>query len=123
MTYRRLLLVGACGIGLIVIYYLFDPCTWWTPKCPFKLWTGYSCPACGAQRALHAALHLDFGAAVGYNLFLIVGLPYLAAAIMSRVSHGRIGFVLRRVVGSRIVVYGYIALFFVWWIVRNILGI
>lgn len=124
MPRHRLLPIAILGGAvLIVVYYLFDPCTWWTPKCPFKLWTGYSCPACGAQRAFHAALHFDLAGAVRYNLFLVIGLPYLAAAIASRVWHGRVGEVLHRVVVSRVTVYSYVALFFVWWVVRNLLNL
>ncbi|MDE6139769.1 MAG: DUF2752 domain-containing protein [Alistipes sp.] len=110
-----------CGIALIVVYYWLDPCTWWTPKCPFKLWTGYSCPACGAQRALHAALHLDFYAAVRCNLFLIIGLPYLSAAVVSHLSGRRYAVTLRRIVASKPIVWSYLFMFFIWWIVRNIL--
>jgi hypothetical protein len=48
------------------------------PGCPFKLLTGWNCPACGGLRMTHDLLHGDLAAAVADNVFLLVGLPLLA---------------------------------------------
>lgn len=39
-----------------------------------KWLTGWDCPGCGATRALHAALHGDFAAALEFNAAMPVGL-------------------------------------------------
>jgi hypothetical protein len=54
------------------------------PLCPFKLLTGWNCPACGGLRMVHDVLHGDLSAAVADNVFLIVGLPMLTVWIVLR---------------------------------------
>jgi len=48
------------------------------PGCPFKMLTGWNCPACGGLRMTHDLLHGDVAAAVVDNVFLLIGLPLLA---------------------------------------------
>lgn len=93
------------------------------PKCPFKLLTGLSCPSCGAQRAVHAALHGDFPGALAYNPFLLVGLPYLAAAVVAAATDGRVAVWTRSHLLNRPMLLLYVALYCIWWVVRNILGV
>lgn len=112
------LLVGA--IGIIFLYYNVNPAdSVWMPKCPSKLLSGYDCPACGVQRAFHAILHGDFGAAWRTNQFLFLALPYLLLAIWGSTRFPG-SLKARRIAHSKIVAYGYIALFLAWWIVRNL---
>ena len=59
------------------------------PACPFKLLTGWDCPACGGLRLTHDLLHGDFAAAAVDNVFLLVGLPALLAWILVRRHQGR----------------------------------
>lgn len=59
------------------------------PPCPFKLLTGWNCPACGGLRMTHDLLHGDLGAAVVDNVFLLVGLPLLVAWMLVRWRTGR----------------------------------
>jgi Protein of unknown function (DUF2752) len=54
------------------------------PVCPFRLLTGWNCPACGGLRMTHDLLHGDLAAAVVDNVFLLVGLPTLLAWILLR---------------------------------------
>jgi Protein of unknown function (DUF2752) len=70
------LLLGV--IVFIVIYTVFDPYeVKFFPKCAFYTVTGYKCPGCGSQRAIHNLLNLKIGAAIHENLLLIISLPYL----------------------------------------------
>lgn len=59
------------------------------PGCPFKLLTGWNCPACGGLRMTHDLLHGDLAAAVVDNIFLLVGLPALLAWVLLRRRAGR----------------------------------
>lgn len=107
--------------GALAVYFFCDPSsTEWMPRCPSKMITSYECPACGAQRALHAALHFDIRGVWHSNPFLFVGVPYLLLAVWGSLrflpGHERA----RRMACKPFMVYGYIALFFAWWIIRNL---
>lgn len=123
---RRLIIssavLGAVAV-LSVVYYYIDPMTVMAPKCPFKFLTGWSCPACGAQRALHSLMHLHFAEAIKHNLFLIVGLPYLLLVAFVKVAGEERFPKITTLAYSQITAFVYVALFFAWWIVRNLLGI
>lgn len=60
------------------------------PECPFRLLTGWNCPACGGLRMIHDLLHGDLAAAVADNAFLLIGFPLLAAWILLGRRHGRV---------------------------------
>lgn len=59
------------------------------PACPFKLLTGWNCPACGGLRMTHDLLHGDVAAAAVDNIFLLIGLPALLAWVAVRWRIGR----------------------------------
>ena len=44
------------------------------PVCPFRLLTGWNCPACGGLRMVHDVLDGDLTAAITDNAFLLVGI-------------------------------------------------
>jgi len=48
------------------------------PACPVKALTGFDCPGCGSQRAIHALLNGNFKAALYSNPLLMLLMPYLA---------------------------------------------
>jgi len=47
------------------------------PPCPFKLITGWNCPACGGLRMTHDLMNGDLATAAVDNVFFLVGLPLL----------------------------------------------
>lgn len=72
-----LLLVSAA------IYYWYNPAVnSYFPKCPFKVITGFHCPLCGSQQAIHQLLHWDWSKAIRSNLLLVLALPYIVATIV-----------------------------------------
>ncbi len=77
---------GALLVGGLAYVGLADPHRpdFVFPACPFKLLTGWNCPACGGLRMTHDLLHGDLAAAVVDNLFLLVGLPALLAWVLVR---------------------------------------
>lgn len=79
---RRLFpLLIALALGAL---YFADPTDSAYPiKCVFNLLTGWQCPACGAQRALHTLLHGQFSAAWQLNPYLLCLLPYFGALILT----------------------------------------
>ena len=59
-------------LGALSLYFFNDPLnTDLFPKCPFYSITGFYCPGCGSQRAIHAILHGHIFEGLQHN-FLIV---------------------------------------------------
>lgn len=109
-------------VALAAVLYVVDPAqSSAAPKCLVKTLTGYSCPGCGLQRAVHAFLHGDIVQAARYNLFLLIAVPWFLAVVVSDcLLHGAARRRWQRVTHSNVLIYGYIALYFIWWIVRNV---
>lgn len=123
---RRYLWIGApvLLVGALLLYYGVDPShADWLPRCWFHEWTGWQCPACGGQRALHSLLHGQVREAVGYNLFLVVAVPYLLLVVWTSLDNGRLARRWRPVVQHRWLAWAYCLLFMVWWVVRNLPGV
>lgn len=53
----KLLAALALIICAVLLYCVNPVGHTFVTKCTFKLITGYDCPGCGAQRAIHALLH------------------------------------------------------------------
>ena len=59
-------------VGLAVLFFVLDPAKYNIfPRCLFNSITGYYCPGCGSQRAIHSLLHFDFAGVVSYNFLFI----------------------------------------------------
>ncbi len=64
---------------LVIIYKIYNPAEYtYFPKCSFKELTGYKCPGCGSQRAIHALLNFKFSNAIKQNILLVLAMPYVA---------------------------------------------
>ena len=110
------------AIVLLPLYFFLDPSLFqFFPKCPFLFITNLECPGCGSQRAIHQLLHLNFLAAIKFNLLLVIFLPiltyYFTLKIISKVLQ-------RNFIKFNVFLYkttpyfvGIITLFF--WILRN----
>ena len=89
----RLWIAGSAALGVAALAYIgtVDPHRPGAvfPFCPFKVVTGWDCPACGGLRMTHDVLHGNFSAAVTDNVFLLVGLPLLAIFALWRRRRGR----------------------------------
>jgi hypothetical protein len=53
------------------------------PQCPFRLVTGWLCPACGGTRMVYDLMHGQFAAAWADNRLLLLASPY-ALALLGR---------------------------------------
>ncbi|MCV7012255.1 DUF2752 domain-containing protein [Mycolicibacterium madagascariense] len=85
------------------------------PPCPFHLLTGWNCPGCGGLRMTHDLLHGDFAAAITDNVFLLVGLPLLAAWLVVRAGR-------RRPLMPRAAIVTVVLAAVAWTVVRNLPG-
>jgi hypothetical protein len=106
------LLVGAFGYVGLVDPHKPDSVF---PSCPFRLLTGWNCPACGGLRMVHDVLHGDLAAAISDNAFLLLGIPVLAGWILLRRRSGKSLFSLPAVATLVIATLA-------WTVVRNLPG-
>ena len=124
MKHKRLL-VAAVVLAVGLVLWLFDPSayTLW-PKCPFRLMTGFNCPACGIQRFLHALSEGNVAQALHFNYWLAYALPYTFLLLLawlwpSDQQRKR----MERYLHSKVAVWTFIVSFVAWFAVRNIVGI
>ena len=121
MTYALPVLAVMLG----VFYYLANPLASHFPiRCVWQWMTGTQCPACGMQRALHALAHCHLQAALRYNYFLVLSVPYAALAVLSTWYnwHHALDDV-RAWCYHRYTLRTYVCLYFLWWVGRNVLGV
>jgi len=125
MRNRKIFLAAAFIIvaAIIVFYSAVDPSTSrWAPKCLFHTLTGWDCPGCGAQRALHALLHGRFAEAWSYNPFIFIIIPLAAVLGVIEAMRGRMPGLYKAIyrpstfVAVLIIITG-------WTVARNILNI
>jgi len=120
---KRILNIGLLigFTGLAVLFFLLDPAKHdLFPRCIFNSLTGYYCPGCGSQRAIHSLLHLDFAGVVSYNFLFIPAFLLIFYHYMHPVFNRFFGLKLPNVFYFRntpLIILGVIVLF---WILRNI---
>jgi len=77
-THKIFKFLGALlAAGLIGVYFLLDPEQHFFPKCPFLWLSGWKCPGCGSQRAVHHLLHGDVLEALRINFLFVLAFPYV----------------------------------------------
>ncbi len=103
-----------CGIAIIVYIGIYDPTAYPAPRCIFKVLTGFDCPGCGSQRAIHAMLNGDFVAAWNYNAAIFFALPLAAVYIVA--PRAKISWLY-----SLKTIAALVAAIVLWWILRNML--
>lgn len=119
---RSLLLVVAIALLLVFgfIYYALDPSTAGVfPRCGFLSLTGYKCPGCGSQRAVHALLHGDVVAAFKFNALLLIAIPWLALCLFIESRRARNPRLYARL-NPDVLLMLLLALIVAWWLLRNI---
>ncbi|MDX1462453.1 MAG: DUF2752 domain-containing protein [Marinirhabdus sp.] len=123
--YKRILKVVGVGIlviALAMVYFSFNPLehTFFL-QCPFHSLTGYYCPGCGSQRAIHQLLHGDLYLAFSYNPFMVLSLPLIAYGIGTKL-YNYIFQAQHRVqlFYKNWFIYGYFAIAVLYWILRNL---
>jgi len=116
-------LIAAALIVLTIIYGKLNPENFYLfPKCPFKLLTGFECPGCGSQRAIHYLLNLKINSAIRANVLLIFSIPYLLLLIALELLKFKNRFFMRlhRVFYGTKAIWTVFAVVMLWWIVRNL---
>lgn len=108
--------------GALLLYFIFNPSEHSLfIACPFQYATGYHCPGCGSQRAIHQLLHGNISAAFWLNPLLLISLPLILFALGQKAYNFM--FSTQYHVGlfyNKFFIYGYFGLAILFWILRNI---
>ncbi len=82
----RLLLSVLAALGAVSVLAFFDPTSSnFFPKCLFYELTGFYCPGCGGQRAVHELINGRLLEAAGYNLLTVTYLPIAFMFLLTKV--------------------------------------
>lgn len=114
------------GLSLLIIgialYTYFDPVAHrFFPKCPFLSLTGYQCPGCGSQRAIHQLLQGNLAAAMQYNPLFVCALPYIFIGVLfERPSLKNKYLIIQRILFGAKTIYLIFGLIIAFWLIRNI---
>ncbi|MDR2361855.1 MAG: DUF2752 domain-containing protein [Prevotellaceae bacterium] len=113
----------AIAIGVVVgagLFYVFNPAEIPFPPCPFYKLTGFQCPGCGTQRALHSLLHGEWEEAFLYNPILIPALALIALLLYLNSFDGKKRFpTIHRILSGSAFIWGMLAVIILYWIGRN----
>lgn len=108
-------------IGALAWFYVFDPATVdaFLP-CPFQATTGWDCPGCGTQRAIHQLLHGNARAAWEANPFVILILPLFVLAVAQWYARDVLRLDVRQTRMPWPLIVALVAVTIIYWIVRNL---
>jgi len=122
-TYLKWFLGAAFILALIIVYYNFNPSyAGFFPQCPFWKATGFLCPGCGSQRAIHSLLNMDLLNALSFNPLLVISLPLIILGFALDLFKEKSEFLknTHRIAMGQTSVYSMVAVIIVFWIVRNL---
>lgn len=113
------LLVGI--IALAVLFFLLNPSEHQLfPRCVFHSLTGYYCPGCGSQRAIHNLLHLNIAGVISNNILFLPAVLVVAYHYSYPLLNKKFGWKLPDILYKKYtpwIIFGIILLF---WLLRNL---
>ncbi|MDO5522923.1 MAG: DUF2752 domain-containing protein [Bacteroidia bacterium] len=109
-------------VAAVFMFYSFDPeKVAIFPQCPFLLVTGYECPGCGSQRAIHQLLRLNFKSAFSHNTLIIFLIPYIFLGIYLEFFNKKHRFPrLEKIFFGKWAAVIVVLVIVVYWVVRNV---
>ena len=120
---RRSLVMALVALVLLAfgfIYFAMDPSSSSLfPQCVFLSLSGYKCPGCGSQRAIHALLHGHVVEAFKFNALLLISIPWLAFCLFAETQRVRNPRLYVRL-NPPLLMWLFLALVVIWWVLRNI---
>jgi hypothetical protein len=117
------------SLGIIVVtlfailYRINDPAkSNYFPKCPFYELTGFKCPGCGSQRAIHHLLNAEIYQAFKENALLVISIPYLLTGFSFDLikNPGERILKWRKILFGKKAIYLILSVIIAFWILRNI---
>lgn len=117
------IMTAAVLIALAAVYFFFDPNTdGLFPKCAFYVLTGWKCPGCGSQRALHALLHGDVTAALSQNMWIPFAAIYIVLVTIAMFFCNR-NSRYTRIVTNNYLFSAFMLFTLLWFVFRNVFGV
>jgi hypothetical protein len=117
--YKAGLLIGLPLIA--VLFFILDPDQQAIfPRCIFYSLSGYYCPGCGSQRAIHNLLHLNVAGVVHNNVLFLPAVLAVAYHYLHPVLNRKFSWRLPNIFymkNTPWVIFGIILLF---WLLRNL---
>ncbi len=108
--------IFSIAAAMVVLYAAVDPqSTPLFPRCAFLDSTGYPCPGCGSQRAIHSLLNLDLLTAFGYNPLVVMGIPTIGLLLYNDAKPKRHPW-LSGILSSRLFSWGVVIVVILWWV-------
>lgn len=108
-------------IGLAIFFFVFDPAKHSIfPRCTFNSLTGYYCPGCGSQRAIHSLLHFDIAGVVHHNFLFLPAMLLIIYHYLRLVFNRFFNWKLPNIFyfkNTPWIIFGVVVVF---WITRNI---
>ncbi|MDH6308175.1 hypothetical protein M2451_001200 [Dysgonomonas sp. PFB1-18] len=106
-----------------LVYYLFSPEeSGFFPRCPFHTLTGFECPGCGSQRAIHHLVHFDLHKAFTSNPLLIISIPYILVCLWLEYFGGKQKYPkIRKALYGKSAIYAVLIIIIAFWIGRNLI--
>ncbi|MBG42959.1 MAG: hypothetical protein CL530_03225 [Aequorivita sp.] len=118
----KLALIVTLFGGFFLIYFFYNPSenSFFIP-CPFHYITGFFCPGCGSQRAIHLLLHGDLVGAFRFNPLMVLTLPILIYGLGITIANWFFGTKHRFMLFySKLFIFGYFGFVILYWILRNL---
>ena len=108
--------------GIFILYYFLNPSEHsFFLTCPFKYATGYHCPGCGSQRAIHQLAHGNIISALSFNPLMVLSLPIVIYGFGIKAwnylfsTQYRVG-----LFNNNFFIYTFFTLVLLYWILRNL---
>ncbi len=111
-------------IALAMVYLFFNPKEIpFFPPCPFKLLTGFECPGCGSQRAVHYLLNLNVSAAFYENALMVISIPYLLLGFFFDTFsiEGKTMNMLKQRLYGKTAIVTVLSIIIAYWVARNLI--
>ena len=117
----RLVLLGLAALPCLALVYARNPeDSGWYPPCLFYSLTGLHCPGCGTLRGLHQLLHGNLLAAIGYNPYSMLALPFIGYAFLTALLATTWDKRLPTVFVHPALIWGLLAAVLAFWALRNV---
>ncbi|MCG2429838.1 DUF2752 domain-containing protein [Aequorivita xiaoshiensis] len=107
--------------GFIFVYYIYNPSTTLFIPCPFYYVSGFYCPGCGSQRAIHLLLHGNIIGAFRFNPLMVITIPIMVYGLGVTIVNWIFGTKHRfRLFYSKLFIFSFFGMALLYWVLRNI---
>ncbi|WP_372947785.1 DUF2752 domain-containing protein [Mariniphaga sp.] len=107
--------------ALAVLFFVLDPAEHvFFPRCIFHSLSGWYCPGCGSQRAIHSLLHLNITGVVQNNILFLPAVLVIFYHYTHPILNKKLNWRLPNILylkNTPWVIFGIILLF---WVLRNL---